>query len=43
MEINDLTLWTIILFNAGFCLFLPRIVTLNWSKVFTTKPNSASN
>jgi hypothetical protein len=37
MEINDLTLWAIILFNTGFCLFLPRIVTLNWSKLFFDK------
>lgn len=42
MEINDLTVWTIILTNSAFCLLLPRIVTLDWSRVFASEPNSVN-
>lgn len=46
MEMNDLTLWLMILFNAGFCLILPRMLTLNWLKMlrrFTAEPPAISS
>jgi hypothetical protein len=46
MEINDLILYIMILFNTVFCILLPRILTLNWSKTFlrlTAEPPSISS
>ncbi|GBF80188.1 hypothetical protein [Aphanothece sacrum] len=35
MEFNELGLWLMLMFNALLCLWLPRILTLDWSNLFS--------
>ncbi|ACK72186.1 hypothetical protein PCC7424_3805 [Gloeothece citriformis PCC 7424] len=35
MEMDGLNLALIILFNAVVCVTLPRVITLNWSKMLS--------
>jgi hypothetical protein len=37
MEIDNLSLLSIILFNTIICLFVPKIVTFDWGKLLTKK------
>jgi hypothetical protein len=42
MEIDNFSLFLMILFNTLFCLFLPKIVTFNWNNLFSARLDSAS-
>jgi hypothetical protein len=41
MEVNELGLWLMLLFNALLCLWLPRILTLDWSNILSDKQNNS--